>query len=144
MTSPLKRRNHLAWIGPLVGLVGFISYFLVFARVAVLRDFPWVNLPMVFLGVALAGFGVWRAYAQSETFRGKVAAPIGLVFALFFAGLFNMYIFSLSSSIPEATELTLSLTEAPDFTLTAMDGASVQLSDYQGQAVALIFYRGFW
>ena len=46
--------NYGAWLGPLVTFVGAISYFVYFVRFADLRDFPWVNLPLVGLGAMLS------------------------------------------------------------------------------------------
>lgn len=141
--SANRPRNHMIWIGPLLGFASIVSYFMVFARFAALRDFPWVNLPLVFLGAFLAGLGVWRAYARPEVFRGKVLAPLSLALSLFFAGLFTFYIFSMSYALP-ASDAAQSLSRAPDFTLQSKDGQTVRLSDYRGRKVALVFYRGFW
>jgi len=137
------RRNHLIWIGPLVSIFGAVSYFLLFARFAVLRDFPWVNLPLVMLGAGLGGTAVWRAFRRAEIYRGKVLAPLSFALSLFLAALFVTYIFSISYGLP-ASEKARTLSEAPDFTLSSMTGESVRLSDFRGRKVALIFYRGFW
>ena len=142
--STERKRNHMIWIGPLLGVAGVLSYFMVFARFAALRDFPWINLPLVVLAAAVSGIGVWRAYGRSQIFRGKVLSLLGFAVSLFFAGLFILYIFSVSYSLPTASEATLQLTRAPDFALTAMDGETVRLSDFRGRKVALIFYRGHW
>ncbi len=141
--SAATRRNHLIWIGPLVGFAAILSYFMVFARFPDLRDFPWVNFPMALLGVGLSATAVWRAFRRSDIFRGKILAPLGLVISLIFGCFFLYYIFGLSS-LPGASDTTLQLTEAPEFSLTSSDGTTVRLSDFQGRNVALIFYRGFW
>lgn len=138
------KRNHLIWIGPLVGFAGVVSYFEVFARFADLRDVPWVNLPLVTLGAVLSGFGVWRAFGRPRVFRGKVLGSLGLVFSLLLTALFFAYIFKISYSLPPPTEATLGLVEAPDFTLTSSTGETIRLADFTGQNVVLVFYRGFW
>ena len=139
-----RHRNHLLWIGPLLTFVGLLSYFFFFARFPVLRDFPWVNLPMTLAGVALSALGLWRAFARPEVFRGKVLGSLGLLLSLFLGGLFTFYVFSLSYSLPEPSAKTMGLEEAPDFALTSMSGDTVRLSDLRGSKVVLVFYRGFW
>ena len=47
MNAPRSRRNHAAWIGPLVGLIGFFSYFTVAVRFPDFRDSAIPNLALV-------------------------------------------------------------------------------------------------
>jgi hypothetical protein len=138
------RRNHAIWLGLIVTLVGEVSYFMYFARFPSLRDVPWLNLPIVALGVWLSALGAWRAFRSPARYRGKVAGSLGLLLSLGLALLFNLYVFSLSYGVPPATETTLSLTSAPRFTLTDQNGSEVRLSDLRGHKVVLVFYRGFW
>ena len=137
-----KRRNHLTWIGPLAAFAGVVSYFEVFARFPALRDFPWVNLPLVFLGLGLSVLGVRRAFGSPGTFR-KVLAAVGLAFSLLLAAVFVWYVFFFTYQMPPGSQ-ALGLVDAPDFALTASDGETVRLSDYRGRKVVLVFYRGFW
>lgn len=139
-----RRRNHLQWIGVLVAFVGMVSYFLVFLRFPVLRDFPWLNLPLVCLGLALSCVAVWRAFFRPQEYRGKVVGSLGLVFSLLITVTFGAYIFWLSYLLPAPTEKTMGLTRAPDFALTSMTGETVRLQDFRGRKVVLVFYRGFW
>jgi hypothetical protein len=136
-----RRRNHLLWIGPVLVFAGFVSYFQVFARFAVLRDFPWVNLPLLWIGVALSAFGVLRAF---RTGRGKILGAIALLFAVLVAGLFHAYVFWFSYRMPGATPTTTAMILAPDFTLSDQHGRPVTLSDLRGGNVVLVFYRGHW
>ena len=142
--SPGRRRNHLIWIGPIVALAGAVSYFMVFARFPALRDFPWINLPLVALGAGLSAVAVWRAFWRPETFRGKLTAPVTFALSSLLAGLFAFYIFSISYSLPPPAEVSLNLDQAPDFVLESNSGGTVRLGDFRGRKVALIFYRGFW
>jgi len=139
-----RHRNHALWIGPLVTMAGMISYFLVFARWAVLRDFPWVNLPVVLAGAAVSVVGFWRAFFRASLWRGKVLGTLGLVFSLLVAGLFNVYVFVFSSMLPEPTALTLELAEAPEIALPDQQGRLVSLTDLRGRKVIVTFFRGFW
>jgi len=139
-----RRGNHALWIGPLVTLAGLISYFLVFARWPVLRDFPWVNLPVVLAGAAVSVVGFWRAFFRSALWRGKVLGTLGLVFSLLAAGLFNGYVFVLSSMLPETTRVTSDLEYAPEIALPDQQGRLVSLTDLRGRKVIVTFFRGFW
>lgn len=141
--SPRRRRNHMIWIGLLVTVAGALSYFLFFVRFPPLRDFPWVNLPLVVLGLGLSTLGVWRAFLQPAVFRGRVFAPLGFAFSLLLATAFVFYIFWLSD-LPEASDVARNLVRAPDFALASTDGETVRLSDFLGEKVVLVFYRGFW
>ena len=141
--SERRRRNHMIWIGLLVTVAGAISYFEVFVRFPALRDVPWVNLPLVVLGLGLSTVGLWRAFVRPEVFRGRVLGPLGFAFSLFLATLFVFYIFWLSD-LPQVSATARSLVRAPDFALASTDGETVRLSDYQGRKVVLVFYRGFW
>lgn len=142
---PLNRRkNHLIWIGPLVTFAGGVSYFLVFARYPALRDFPWVNLPLVAIGVGLSGIGLAWAFIRPEIFRGKVSGSIGLALSLGIAALFSVYIFSLSYRMPGPSEVSLSIAAAPDSALPDQRGRPVRLGDFRGRKVVLTFYRGHW
>lgn len=136
-----RRRNHLLWIGPLVVLAGFLSYFQLFAAVPALRDFPWVNLPVIWIGVVLTVLGLGRAIRRG---RGRILGPIALLFSVLVAGVFHAYIFWFSYRMPEAETAPAAATPAPDFTLTDQHGKSVTLSDFRGRQVVLVFYRGHW
>ncbi len=137
------KRNHLIWIGPLVVFAGAVSYFEVFAGFAALRDFPWINLPLVLLGALLSAFGVKRAFAGSKTL-GKALAIGGLCLSLLLTAAFCTYVFWFSYTLPGPSEIAQGLVEAPDFTLTSSTGETVRLSEFRGRKVALVFYRGFW
>ena len=142
--AAMRRRNHLIWIGPAVTVAAVLSYFMVFARYPILRDFPWLNLPLAALGVGLSAAAVWRAARRSEVFRGKVLAPLGFALSLLLGSLFVYYIFGLSYLVPPPTEATLSLVRAPGFALASSGGETVRLDDYRGRKVVLVFYRGVW
>ncbi len=139
-----RTRNHLLWIGPLVTLAGAFSYFAFFARFPDLRDFPWVNLPLVLLGLGLTIVAVLRPWRSPERFRGKILGiPAILVSGLLATG-FGYYVFGLSYHLPAPTALTASLETAPDPAMKASDGSPFRLSELRGKRVVLVFYRGYW
>ncbi len=139
-----RRRNHAIWLGALITPVGMLSYFMYFYQFPSLRDFPWLNLSLVGLGLLLSFAGVRRAFGAASPYGGKIAASSGLVWSLLLALLFNSYVFFLSYQLPEETGITRSLSAAPDFTLKNQRGEPVSLSDYRGRKVVLTFYRGHW
>ena len=136
-----RRRNHLAWIGPLITFLGMVSYFLVFVRWPVLRDFPWVNLPLVLAGF-VASVAAFRR-RRREALVSLLSAWSGLGFSTLVAGLFCFYVFSYSSTLPAAGS-TLQIDRAPDIALANQHGDVVSLADMRGKNVILVFFRGFW
>lgn len=138
----MRRRNHLAWIGASVTFLGAVSYFLVFSRWPALRDFPWVNLPLVLAGFAasLAAYGRRR---RGSKLSGALALA-GAGFSTLVAALFCAYVFWISWLLPAPTRVTLALDRAPDFALAAQDGGIVRLADLHDRKVVLVFFRGFW
>ena len=139
-----RKPNLALWFGPPLVFVAAVSYFLVFARFPVLRDFPWLNLPLVLAGMGLSAFGLWRAFAKPDVYRGKILGSMGLIVSLFLGGLFCSYIFYISSTLPEPTTVSMTLDELPALTLRDQDGNAVDLADYRGRKLLVVFYRGFW
>jgi hypothetical protein len=136
-----RRRNHLLWLGPLVVFAGFVSYYQLFARIPALRDFPWVSLPVIWVGVVLTAFGIRQAFRRG---RGKILGSIALLFSVLVAGVFHLYIFWYSYQMPEAATAPAASIAAPDFALVDQHGRSVTLSELRGRNVLLVFYRGHW
>jgi len=142
--SPSRSSNHLLWLGPLVVFTGAVSYFLFFTRFPDLRDFPWVNLPWVLIGLAMSVMGLLRAYRPDSGPRSRILGSLGLMASLTLGGLFLFYVFVFSYMVPAPTAQTLALTDAPDFELSDHQGKPVRLSQFRGRRVLLTFYRGFW
>jgi hypothetical protein len=135
-------RNHLVWIGPLVVFAGAVSYFLVFVRWPQLRDFPWVNLPLVLVGLA-ASVAAFRRRRKGVRLSASLAW-FGLCLSTLLAGLFCFYVFYLSSTLPVPTTTTVAMQHAPSFALADQDGEVVRLEELRGKNVVLVFFRGFW
>lgn len=144
--------NWPVWAGFLLSLVAFVSYFLVFVRFPVTRDFPWANLLLFGAAAALLLVGVRRAFAAG---RGVWSKAAGLIAAALGAAVFGLFIFStfiMARQLPAAHGAPQVGRKAPDFSLHDSDGRTVSLSDLlstpvNGKAprgVLLVFYRGYW
>ena len=142
--TPRRKRNHAIWLAPLIVFVGAISYFMYFVQFPALRDVPWLNLPVVVLGVLVGVCAVWRAFAKPDVYRGKILGSLSLVFSLLLAGLFGTYIVYFSYQMPQPTSTSMELDIAPAFTLNDQDAKPVSLSDFSGKKLIMTFYRGHW
>ena len=145
MTSaPTRRANHAAWLGFVLTFAGMVSYFELFARFPLLRDFPWINLPIVLAGMALSVLGLVRAIRRRSRLWARGLAGLGLALSLLVGGFFVVYVFVLSYALPAPTATATSLDVAPDFELPDAHGVKHRLADYRGSRVVLVFYRGHW
>jgi len=129
-------RNHAVWIGALVSIIGLMSYFFVFARFAPLRDFPWINLPMVLIGLSVSIWAVRR--------RLSFWSVSGALVSTLAASLLVAYVFFLSNQLPDPTRVVRVGDMAPSFALTDHSGKTVRLEDFEGSELVMVFYRGFW
>jgi peptidoglycan/LPS O-acetylase OafA/YrhL len=136
MKTSRKKRNHAAWIGPLVALIGLLTYFTVAVRFPDLRDSAIVNLVMVIGGAAIAAWGLLR--------RRNWKSWIGLGTAVFFASLLFGYVFVLSNQLPSADTAVAIGSAAPPLELPDQTGRVVSLDAFKGERVLVVFYRGFW
>ena len=141
-----RRRNWLVWIGFVTALIAALSYIPVFSRFPLTRDVPWVNLALFAIAGVALGVGVYRAFAQSTIYRGKISAPILTLVSLGIFSLFAYGIFVEARRIPSGASALRPQAQAPDFTLHDTKGNPVSLSALceQSRAVLLIFYRGYW
>jgi hypothetical protein len=142
MTPRIDRaRNHLLWVGPLVSLFGFVSYWALFARWPAVRDDPWANLVLLALGVAASAVGLRRAWARSGWRR--IAGTAGLVASCGFAGLLIFYCYVWSYGLPESPASLAIGDRVPAVVLEDQRGREVELAGLRGETV-LVFYRGYW
>jgi len=138
--------NSLIWAGFGFTLVAAISYVPIFARFAVTRDVPWVNLLLFLLGGWTLAAGIARAYRKPERYSGKVSGAVLGVLALALFGLFCWGNFVFARRVPSSSGAPQPGRMAPDFTLPDSTGRPVTLSQLRqaNRAVLLIFYRGYW
>lgn len=164
----MKRFNWQIWAGFLLSVFAFLSYPLLFVRFAATRDFPWANLLLFAVAVALVLFGVRRAWsgqkAESEGRRrfyaGRIVSAVLATISVVILGLFVFTFLIMARWLPASHGAPQVGQKAPDFTLADTSGTQVSLSELlsgntpvlnrEGQArivpkgVLLIFYRGYW
>jgi hypothetical protein len=140
--------NWWLWIGFLFVLAGFFSYTF-FARFPVTRDFPWANLVLFCAGGILLVVGLFRAFGNPRTYRGKIFGSILTLLSLLMIGLFCYVIFYELRQVPASAGAPHVGQIAPDFMLLDQNEKPVGLGDLLAgpsgrRALVLIFYRGFW
>jgi hypothetical protein len=145
----MKRKwNWPTWVGFVVVVAGLFSYGF-FARFPTTRDFPWANLLLFGIGVALLLVGLFRAFGRPQVYRGKIFGSIFAAMAVLFVAFFSYVIFYVLHQVPASAGAPRVGQRAPDFLLLDQNGKPVGLGDLlRGPSgpkpVALIFYRGFW
>lgn len=134
-------RNHALWLGPLLAIVGLVSYFTVFYRWPVTRDVPWVNFAILLGALALSAVGLARAWPRGGWRR---FAGVGcLVWSTGLAALFVASCTVMSALPPPAGVLDVGA-PLPAVTLDDHAGTPVDLAAAGTQPLVLVFYRGFW
>lgn len=136
MNAVNQRFNHAAWIGPLVALAGFFSYFTLAVRHPDLRDSAVVNLALVLGGVAIAGWGVLRR----RNWKSWIGFGTAAVIALFFGA----YIFAFTNQLPSPDSAPAVGAAAPALELPDLTGRTMSLDGFRGERVLVVFYRGYW
>ena len=149
-----RRFNWPLWVGFLLTLAAFITYFTVFVWFPATRDFPWANLLLFALAGVLLYAGIRRGFASDRPHpkRAKVVTSIVSFFSLAVFGLFVFAVFVAARWLPASTGAPQVGQRAPDFTLADTTGKKVSLNELlstplNGSApkgVLLIFYRGYW
>lgn len=147
----VRRFNWSLWLGFLLSIVTFLSYFAVFVWYPVTRDFPWANLLLFLVSAVLLILGLRRAFA-SDRRSSKILATIVTTLGVLVIGSFVFAFFIGGRAIPASKGAPQVGQKAPDFTLTDNNGKAVSLNELlttpiNGNApkgVLLVFYRGYW
>jgi hypothetical protein len=149
-----KRLNWPLWLGFLLTLAAFMTYFLVFVRFPVTRDFPWANLLIFLIAGVLLYLGVRRGFAANRPHptRSKIVTSIVgfLSFAVF--AMFVFTIFVAARWLPASKGAPQVGQRAPEFALPDTTGKKVALAELltspvngnSPKGVLLVFYRGYW
>jgi len=102
VTKPSRWPIHAVWIGLVIAVGNMPLYYgYVVHASADLRDVPWLNIPLSWLGLVLTASGTWYLFKQGGTVVRRGLATTALLLTLFVVGLFNWYVFSFSYSLPE-------------------------------------------
>lgn len=155
--------NWALWTGASLVFLGVVSYPLFFVRFPGLRDFPWVNLPMIALGLVLLALGLVRAFRHPDLCRGQIFGSVLAVLALAFSGFFLYGIFigarhvlpashdaprvgqtAPDFTLPDSQNHPVSLTGALNSPFTPESATSAEKAADRAAGVVLIFYRGYW
>ena len=142
----MKRRwSWPIWAGFVVVVAGLFSYGF-FARFPITRDFPWANLLLFGIGIALLTVGLFRAFGRPQVYRGTIFGSIFAMVAVLLVAFFSYVIFYVLHQVPASAGAPRVGQKAPDFFLLDQNGKPVGLGDLlsNSKGVALIFYRGFW
>jgi len=150
----IKRINWPLWLGFVVTLAAFLSYFFIFVLFPFTRDFPWANLVLFVIAGALVFMGLRRGFASDRPHptRSKIVSSIVGVFSLFVFAMFVFVIFVGGRWLPASKGAPQVGQRVPDFSLPDTSGRQVSLNELltapiNGNApkgVLLIFYRGYW
>ncbi len=150
----LRRINWPLWVGLLLTLAAFMSFFFVFVWFPVTRDFPWANLVLFVLAGVLLFMGLRRGFASDRPHptRSKIISVLVSAFSVLVIGLFAFAYFVGGRMLPASKGAPQVGQRAPDFTLPDTTGKQVSLNELMtapinGRAprgVLLIFYRGYW
>jgi flagellar biosynthesis component FlhA len=144
-----RRFNWPLWVGFVLTLAAFFTYFSVFVWFPSTRDFPWANLLIFGIALVLLVMGVRRGFASDRPHptRSKVVTSIVATLSVVVLALFIFTIFVFARWLPASKGAPQVGQRAPDFTLTDTTGKQVSLTQLQTTApkgVLLIFYRGYW
>jgi hypothetical protein len=134
-----SRFNWQLWLGLVLAIVAFGSYFAFFSQFPITRDVPWASFGLFLVAVALLVSG-WRRAPR------KIVASIVAVLGLLVTGLFVFSVTVGSKDLPTSRSAPAVGQQAPDFTLPDTQRRQVSLANLLGQSngVVLIFYRGYW
>ena len=150
----LRRLNWQLWVGFILTIAAFLTYFFVFIWFPVTRDFPWANLLIFLVALVLIFFGVRRGFAADRPHPtlSKIVTSIVAVLSIVILGLFVFTIFVGGRWLPASKGAPQVGQRAPEFTLPDTTGKQVSLNELltspiNGNApkgVLLVFYRGYW
>jgi hypothetical protein len=131
------------WVGPLLAVAGFLSYFTVLYRWPALRDVPWANLAILAIALLLSARALPAGWSRGALSR--IGAVAGLAVSAGLAALFVWYCFVFSYSLPGEERALAVGAPVPSVVLADHRGAPFDLGRAsREQTVLVVFYRGHW
>lgn len=150
----VRRINWPLWVGFLLTLAAFMTYFSVFVWYPVTRDFPWANLLIFAIAAVFLVMGLRRGFASDRPhrLRSRIVTSIVSVLSVAVFGAFVFVIFIAAKWLPASNRAPQVGERAPHFSLPDTNGNQVSLTHLlstpvNGSApkgVLLVFYRGYW
>jgi drug/metabolite transporter (DMT)-like permease len=148
----IKRINWTVWLGLLLSIFAFLSYYFIFVWIPFTRDFPWANLLLFGAAIVLLLLGLRRAFTTDRPRRAKVGASLAFGFGLLVSALFVFSFFVGGRWLPASLGAPLIGQKAPEFSLpdtnkntfTLSGLLSSPINNKAPRGVLLIFYRGYW
>ena len=148
----MRNFNWQLWAGFGLTLFSFLSYPFLFIDYSLLRDFPWLNLLLFAVALALLILGLRRAFRTGRKAISKVAAVVVTTLGVLVMAFFVFIAFIEARRLPSSAGAPQIGQKAPDFILTDANNKPVALAELLTQpinnkpakGVLLIFYRGYW
>ncbi len=133
----MKRFNWQIWSGLLLSVIAFLSYPLFFVKFAVTRDFPWANLLLFAVAIALVLLGLRRAWSRRQAedegklrfFVRRTIPTFAATLSVAILGLFMFSVFIFARWMPASQGAPQVGQKAPEFTLTDTNGKAVTLAE---------------
>ena len=151
------RWNWRVWLGFVLSVVAFVSYFRFFARFPVTRNVPWANFLLFGASAAFLWAGFREAFGEGQFLRGKIVSSVLTLLTVSIFGIFCFVIFHATSQLPASSGSPRVGENAPEFALRNTHGNLVSLSSLLSapldpsspsqnapKGVLLVFYRGYW
>jgi hypothetical protein len=153
---PVQARywNWRLWAGFACALAALLIYFVFFVMT---RAVFWPCLTLFLVAVLLLISGMQRAFAEPQTYRGKIAGPILSGLSLLVITAFGLVSYQVSKAFPAAKNAPRVGQLAPEFTLADSNGKNVSLakllaspvadgsgSTHASKGLLVVFYRGYW
>ena len=146
-----KAWNWRLWVGFALVLVAPFGYFSLLEKT---RAALWISVVLIVVAIALLVAGLRRAFAESESYRGKIAGPILATLALAVVGAFGWATHAMHNAYAAAPNAPRVGDRAPDFALIDGSGRKVTMAELlaaplpsgetKTRGVMLVFYRGYW
>ena len=150
----VRRINWPLWVGFLLTLAAFMTYFSVFVWYPATRDFPWANLLIFAIAAVFLVMGLRRGFASDRPHptRSKIVTSIVGLLSLAVAAFFVFAVFVAARWLPASDGAPQVGERAPHFTLPDTNGNQVSLTQLLStpvnglapKAVLVVFYRGYW